>query len=89
MKTEITQLKIRIGNREIELTPDEARQVHDELAKLFAPPPPVVSPIIIQQPLPWSQPWWQSPITCEPPSPWQITWGGTGAPVLCASLPTT
>jgi len=36
MTVEITKIKLRIADREIELTADEARQVQAELNKLFA-----------------------------------------------------
>lgn len=65
MKTEITRIKLKLKDREVELTAQEARDVYEELAKLFAiaavplpcTMPPVVKeihhhhpPIIIDRP---------------------------------------
>lgn len=82
MSVEITNIKIKLGEREIELTSDEARKVHAELAKLFGleitspmpypvlyPFPYPVVPIVIEKEVPsWPQPW---TITCggENPTP--------------------
>lgn len=35
MKTEITKIKLQLKDREIELTAQEAREIHAELGKLF------------------------------------------------------
>ncbi len=85
MKTEITKITLRLNGREIELTAQEAREVHEELNKLFAleretrkeyvpVPYPVYQPIIIDHTPAW-------------PRPWEITWCGNelGA-TLCMGI---
>jgi hypothetical protein len=80
VKAEITKLTLRLKDREIELTAQEAREVHAELSKLFdleqetrkefVPVPYPISlpyPIIIDRTPAWPRPW---------EHPWQITWCG-------------
>lgn len=79
MPVQITTIKFRIGEKEIELTSDEARKIHEELSRLFSnetTPAPVVipqpylvpywpqpQPIVVEPWQPWWQPSWQ--ITCQ------------------------
>src|SRR4051812_29753391 len=98
MKAEITNIKIRIGDREIEFTSEEARKVHDELSKLFAvaiplAPAPTIVPVPYPVPtypeLPVS-PW--RPIWVDPTYPtWRPSWeimcgGNTGSPANTLSI---
>ena len=88
MKTEITKIKLRLKDRSIELTAQEARDLQAELNKLFeiAVAPKVVtkeihhhhttSPIYVDRYVPsW-------------PHKWGITCGGTSAKadMLCMSV---
>ena len=76
MKAEITKIKLKLKDREIELTAAEAREIHGELSELFkvaekqkeyVPMPyPVYPtyPIIIER----EDPYWRKPY---------VTWYGT------------
>ncbi len=50
MKPEIASILIKFGKKEVSLTPDEARDLHDQLNKLFGTPAPVSTIWITQQP---------------------------------------
>ena len=80
---EVTEIKIRIGNREIVLTPGEARTLRDVLNDLIGPgaAEPVYIPYPIQtQPLtsPWHEPIWVNPNTEPFPNKWHFTCGPLG-----------
>jgi hypothetical protein len=66
MKTQITNLDIKIGNREIHLTMEEAKSLHSELSVLFQQ---TLSPVFIpQQPIFIDRSTWP-----QWPNRWDIT----------------
>ena len=68
-KVEITKIKIKLKSQEIELTAEEAKQLKEELNKLFGEPPSIIfKEKIIKDdwyPVP-SIPW-----TPPPQNPWE------------------
>lgn len=96
METEITKIKIKLCDREIELTADEAREVAASLNKLFALE---VAPKVIEREIHHhhSYPIYHPPIYVDRyvpnwPHKWEITCGPlTGAPTpnsgtLCMAI---
>lgn len=59
-KVEITKVTIKLKDKEIELTPEEARQIRDELNDLLGKPAPEIkwipAPYDKKEELPWSDP---------------------------------
>ena len=69
-------LETKDGKKKIELTVEEARELHTQLESLFGRkvdyiPPSFTSPIIMDQP-------WYPGIY---PEPYKITWGTSGDPI--------
>ncbi len=71
----VTLIKVKIGSREIELTPDEARRLSEVLNDLIGPK--TVQPVYIPvQPYPkWNEPFWVNPNVEPWPNHWEITRG--------------
>ena len=73
MKAEITRIKLKLGDREIELSAEEARELHAELSKMFSEPQvkvvkeylpaPYIPPVIIDRTQEWPK-WGYPDITC-------------------------
>jgi len=92
MKVEVTQIKLQLNDRVIELTMDEAKAVQAELNRFFeqAEPAPVYQPPV--HPFPsypttpapyFIRPYYIEPSTPSWPSPWYVTCGtptGLGVP---------
>jgi hypothetical protein len=71
MTVEIINIKIRIGDRDIDLTPKEARDFHQKLGELFdyitvtpSPYPVIYYPVT----------WYPFPSYPQTVKPWEITW---------------
>ncbi len=93
MKTEITSIKLKLADREIELSAQEARAVYEELVRLFAfervdfPLHPVpILPIIIERETPrWPHPWTLQP-WCGDPLPGTGLHGNWPHGTLCMAI---
>lgn len=65
MAAKITKIVIRMGNTEVELTPDEAKELKAALSSLFPDPVYIPRDRVIIRELPWhGSRWWE---------PWQLT----------------
>jgi hypothetical protein len=77
-KIEVTKVVIRIGDKPVELTIDQARELKDALNELLGSKETVYlpsSPVIIDRPYPY------------PYTPyWTITYGNTGTVTYSASM---
>ena len=82
-KVEVKSMKIKIGEREIELTTPEARDLYNELGKLFETRTITVpSPVIIERdkwPQPWDRPIWVDDNVTKP----IVTWKSNMADITC------
>lgn len=56
-KAEIVKVRIRVGGKEIEVTPDEARELRQELEKLDGRPVPAVVPYVPYRWRDYDPPW--------------------------------
>ena len=54
MKPEIAYILIKFGKKEVTMTPDEARDLHEQLQKLFGTPAP--HPVVVWPSYVWQQP---------------------------------
>lgn len=80
----VTSITISLGGKEVELTPEQARRLRDELHELLGPKTPQYVPVY---PLPCPV-WETTPVYCDPnsekwPDHWSVKYGALSN---CASL---
>ncbi len=74
-KLRLTKIELETkGGKKVELSIDEARELHDQLHELFGEKYVPNQPIVIERDRYPYRYWWQSPVTCTP------TWQGKVSP---------
>jgi len=87
----IKKLTIKLGKKEIDITPEEAKQLYLELDKIFGTASPTYIPVPYKEPItyPWKRPyiWWYTDTGINPviDDKFKITYT-TNNQLLCESI---